>query len=129
MSNILAGNTNSYHTYGLDDALNGIAKAGFKYVELFNTKFPDVVLVLKGANTIIAQHNTFYINPHGSSVLAKGGSGDILTGICGALLAQRYSPLEAAVQASLAQSFSAKSVEKNSYALTPDDIIQGLAHL
>jgi L-ribulose-5-phosphate 3-epimerase len=34
MSKILAGHTNSYHTYGLDEALEGIAKAGFKYVEL-----------------------------------------------------------------------------------------------
>jgi L-ribulose-5-phosphate 3-epimerase len=34
MQNILAGDTNSYHTYTLDDALEGIAKAGFKYVEL-----------------------------------------------------------------------------------------------
>ena len=34
MENILAGHTNSYHTYTFDDALEGIAKAGFKYVEL-----------------------------------------------------------------------------------------------
>lgn len=34
MDNILAGHTNSYHTYGLDEALAGIAEAGFKYVEL-----------------------------------------------------------------------------------------------
>ena len=34
MNNILAGHTNSYHTYGLDEALAGIANAGFKYVEL-----------------------------------------------------------------------------------------------
>ena len=34
MDNILAGHTNSYHTYGLDESLEGIAKAGFKYVEL-----------------------------------------------------------------------------------------------
>ncbi len=34
MDNILAGNTNSYHTYELDEALEGIAQAGFKYVEL-----------------------------------------------------------------------------------------------
>ena len=34
MQNILAGHTNSYHTYTLDEALEGIAKAGFKYVEL-----------------------------------------------------------------------------------------------
>jgi len=34
MHNILAGHTNSYHSYGLDEALQGIARAGFKYVEL-----------------------------------------------------------------------------------------------
>jgi L-ribulose-5-phosphate 3-epimerase len=32
--NRLAGNTNSYHSYGLNQALEGIAEAGFKYVEL-----------------------------------------------------------------------------------------------
>jgi len=34
VNNILAGHTNSYHTYSLEEALAGIAKAGFKYVEL-----------------------------------------------------------------------------------------------
>jgi L-ribulose-5-phosphate 3-epimerase len=34
MANPLAGHTNSYHTYGFDEALAGIAGAGFKYVEL-----------------------------------------------------------------------------------------------
>lgn len=34
MTGILAGHTNSYHTYSLDEALQGIAAAGFKYVEL-----------------------------------------------------------------------------------------------
>jgi len=38
MDNILAGHTNSYHTYGLDESLEGIAKAGFKYVELSAVK-------------------------------------------------------------------------------------------
>ena len=34
MANPLAGHTNSYHTYGFDEALAGIAEAGFKGVEL-----------------------------------------------------------------------------------------------
>jgi L-ribulose-5-phosphate 3-epimerase len=34
MQNRLAGHTNTYHTYSLDDALDGIAAAGFDYVEL-----------------------------------------------------------------------------------------------
>ena len=32
--NRIGGHTNSYHTHTLDDALHGIAAAGFKYVEL-----------------------------------------------------------------------------------------------
>ncbi len=101
----------------------------FKYIQIFCKAFSNVVLILKGANTIIGQAESFYINPHGSPALSKGGSGDVLTGLCGALLAQGYSPLRAAIQASLAQTLSAKHVNKNSYALTPKDIIQGLAHL
>jgi L-ribulose-5-phosphate 3-epimerase len=34
MANPLAGHTNSYHTYGFDEALAGIAAAGFRHVEL-----------------------------------------------------------------------------------------------
>ena len=34
MQNPLAGHTNTYHTYGLDDALEGIASAGYTHVEL-----------------------------------------------------------------------------------------------
>lgn len=101
----------------------------FKYAELFTLKFPHITLILKGANTIISSENKFYINPHGSAVLAKGGSGDILAGLCGALLAQGYSCLDAAIQASLAQTISASRVNKNSYSLTAKDIIKGLSCL
>jgi sugar phosphate isomerase/epimerase len=34
MQNPLAGHTNTYHTYGLDESLEGIAGAGYKHVEL-----------------------------------------------------------------------------------------------
>lgn len=34
LKNRFAGHTNSYHTYGLDEALEGIAAAGFRFVEL-----------------------------------------------------------------------------------------------
>jgi L-ribulose-5-phosphate 3-epimerase len=34
MANPLAGHTNTYHTYGFDEALGGIAEAGYKHVEL-----------------------------------------------------------------------------------------------
>jgi L-ribulose-5-phosphate 3-epimerase len=34
MANPLAGHTNSFHTYGFDEALGGIAEAGYRHVEL-----------------------------------------------------------------------------------------------
>jgi hydroxyethylthiazole kinase-like uncharacterized protein yjeF len=101
----------------------------FKYAELFNKRYPHITLILKGSNSIIAFKNQFFINPLGTSVLAKGGSGDILAGLCASLLAQGYSCLDAAIQATLAQTLSAVNVNKNSYALLPEDIIQGLSCL
>lgn len=55
------------------------------------------ILVLKGPHTQIYNHDIRYSCMGGSSVLARGGSGDLLTGIIGALLAKNPdNPLEAA---------------------------------
>ncbi len=99
------------------------------YVREFTEAYPDVTLVLKGANTIIAKKNKVYINPLGTSVLSKGGSGDVLGGLCGALLAQGYSALDAAIQASLALTVAAAHYEGASYSLLPTDLIEEIAKL
>lgn len=62
----------------------------------FAKKF-GVVTVLKGAGTIIASPDgEVYINRTGNSGMATGGSGDVLSGIIGSLLAQGASPINAA---------------------------------
>lgn len=62
----------------------------------FAKKF-GVVTVLKGAGTIIASPDgKVYINHTGNSGMATGGSGDVLSGIIGSLLAQGASPINAA---------------------------------
>ncbi|NET16997.1 MAG: NAD(P)H-hydrate dehydratase, partial [Okeania sp. SIO1H6] len=58
----------------------------------------NLVVVLKGAKTIIANSKKILINPESTPALARGGSGDILTGLVGGLLAitsTKISPLEA----------------------------------
>jgi NAD(P)H-hydrate epimerase len=58
-------------------------------------KFPFVI-VLKGHYTLIASKGEARFNSTGNAGLAKGGSGDVLTGILTALLSQ-YDPLQAAL--------------------------------
>jgi len=56
------------------------------------------VAVLKGSGTVIASPDgRVAINPTGNAALATGGTGDVLGGLIGALLAQRLPPFEAAL--------------------------------
>jgi hydroxyethylthiazole kinase-like uncharacterized protein yjeF len=55
------------------------------------------IVVLKGSLTLIAAPGGgLYVNPTGNPGMASGGTGDVLTGILGGLLAQRLEPLDAA---------------------------------
>ena len=57
-----------------------------------------IVVVLKGAHTAIATpEGDIHFNSTGNPGLSTGGTGDVLTGILTALLAQGYDPVEAAV--------------------------------
>ena len=101
----------------------------FEYVEVFCKKYPKVVLLLKGANVIIAQHEKVYINNLGSAVLAKGGSGDVLAGLVASLLTQGYVAIEAAINASLAHTMAANNYSKNNYSLIPSDLVEEVKKL
>ncbi len=87
------------------------------------------VLVLKGANTLIAKDGTLYICDIGNSSLAKGGSGDVLAGFIGGLLAQKQDTLSASINAVLAHALISKKFKANNYSLTPYDLIEGVKWL
>ncbi|MFP6310427.1 NAD(P)H-hydrate dehydratase, partial [Helicobacter pylori] len=94
----------------------------------FSQKYPKVVLLLKGANTLIAHQGRVFINILGSVALAKAGSGDVLAGLILSLLSQNYTPLDAAINASLAHALAGLGF-KNNYALTPLDLIEKIKRL
>ena len=98
----------------------------FLYVEKFCKIYPKVTLLLKGANVIISKNEKIYVNIFGSSKLSKGGSGDVLSGLIVSLLAQGYTSLEAAINASLAHTIAAKKYKNNNYSMSPQDIIKGI---
>lgn len=53
------------------------------------------VVVQKDAVTLVSDGEQVYVNSSGNNALAKGGSGDVLSGIIGGLLAREVTPFQA----------------------------------
>jgi len=86
------------------------------------------ICVLKGSRTIITDGDEVFINVLGNPGMAKGGSGDVLTGIILSMIAQGYSAFEAAKISVYLHSLSADILleKKTMQTILPSDIIEGL---
>ena len=69
----------------------GRMKIALKAAETFGQ-----VIVLKGQHTVVTDGQRAYVNQTGDSSLSKAGTGDVLSGIIGALLGQKMERFEAA---------------------------------
>lgn len=76
-------------------------------------KFASII-VLKGSGTVIASPDgRVVVNPTGHAALATGGTGDVLSGLIGALLAQRMQLFEAALAAVFLHGRAAESFSED----------------
>jgi ADP-dependent NAD(P)H-hydrate dehydratase / NAD(P)H-hydrate epimerase len=90
LARLLGKSTDEIQGNRLDAAILGC--------DLFKNETHDIILVLKGAGTIIAKADgSTIINTTGNPGMAAGGMGDVLSGVIGALVCQGLSPLDAAV--------------------------------
>lgn len=109
-----------------------ITENAFDLVKKFCMTFKNTVLLLKGASVLIgnAKDENFllYVNNLGTNALSKGGSGDVLSGMIAALLAQGESALSSAINASLAHALASAKASCD-YSLTPDSLIALTAKL
>ena len=89
----------------------------------------NVILVLKGANTIIASPDgEIRFNLGGNPGMATAGSGDVLAGVIVSLLAQNFSPFNAAISGVYLHSEAGDkaAVKKGERAMIASDIIEEL---
>lgn len=89
----------------------------------------NAVVVLKGANTIIASPDgNTYINLTGNPGMASGGTGDVLTGLIAGLIAQGNKPFEAASCAAFLHGLAGDmaSWDKGEASLVAGDLIDCL---
>ncbi|HEX4621757.1 MAG TPA: NAD(P)H-hydrate dehydratase [Myxococcaceae bacterium] len=91
-----------------------------------------LVVVLKGARTVIAtEEGRVYINPTGNAGMATGGMGDVLSGICGGLLAQGLNVEDAAVAGVYAHGLAGdlQSAKRGMMGLVATDVLEGLGEV
>ncbi|ASK32614.1 bifunctional ADP-dependent NAD(P)H-hydrate dehydratase/NAD(P)H-hydrate epimerase [Chryseobacterium sp. T16E-39] len=110
------------------ERLFGETKDSFERLELARQKAKEyqIYIVLKDHHTqVVSPEGKVYYNTTGNAGLAKGGSGDVLTGVLASLLAQGYSEEEAAVLGvwihGKAADYAAEKYSKES--MLPSDLI------
>ena len=79
----------------LNISVNEIQKNRIKSAKALQEKY-GCIIVLKGNGTIVCNKNDVYLCSSGGPELAVAGSGDILSGVIGSLIAQGLSPFDAA---------------------------------
>ncbi len=87
-----------------------------------------LVYAIKDARTVVTIQEKLYLNTSGNHGMATGGSGDVLTGVIAALIAQGMSPDEAACLGVYLHGTAgdAAAKEKGAYSMMAGDIVNAI---
>ncbi|MBK9413645.1 MAG: NAD(P)H-hydrate dehydratase [Bacteroidetes bacterium] len=116
------------------ERLFGPTENSFERLEKQKTQsaIHKIIIICKGRyTTITTPEGKVFFNMSGNSGLAKGGSGDVLTGIITSLLAQGYSPESAAVFGVFVHGYSADLLADKigKAGILPGDVIENLPYI
>jgi NAD(P)H-hydrate repair Nnr-like enzyme with NAD(P)H-hydrate dehydratase domain len=86
-----------------------------------------VTVLLKGSTTIVAAPDgRVRVNPTGTPALATAGSGDVLAGLCGALLAGGLDPLEAGAVGAWLHGLAGRLAAEDGRSISAYDVVAAL---
>ncbi|OFI07511.1 bifunctional NAD(P)H-hydrate repair enzyme Nnr [Clostridium acetireducens DSM 10703] len=83
----------------------------------------DIIVLLKGYNTIITDGKSVFVNTTGNSAMASGGMGDCLTGIIASFIAQGYSALKSAYLGAYIHGYCGDILSKKMFCVNANHII------
>jgi NAD(P)H-hydrate epimerase len=87
----------------------------------------NVVVLLKGYQTIITDGEITFVNPTGNSSMATGGMGDCLTGIIASFIGQGMDLLDAAICGAYIHGEIGGIVSKEKYSINATDIMSNIS--
>ena len=89
----------------------------------------NLILVLKGSETLVTDGKRLYTNTTGNPGMATGGSGDVLTGVIAALIAQKMDPFDAACLGAYAHGLAGDIArdQNGEVGLIAGDVVDSLA--
>ena len=86
----------------------------------------NIILLLKGKNTLITDGKKVYINSTGNPYMANGGMGDCLTGIITSLAGQNYDLIESSNIGAFLHGYIADELFKKQYIINASHIIENI---
>lgn len=89
----------------------------------------NVIVLLKGYNTIITDGSEVYINSTGNSKMASGGMGDALTGIIASFIGQGYEVLKDTILGAYIHGYCGDILSKDMFCVNASHIIEKLPYI